>query len=78
MGVACVAYEMRGGPLDGGTYREEGDPLRDGMVYEVLYEGVHLYRSNGPVDVLETVVGMDYAGRMTPDYDRPDVVVVRW
>jgi hypothetical protein len=70
-----VTYEFTGGPLDGDRFEERGDPPPDRMILEVLFDGTFLYQSNGPVDSIDTVIGLDYVGKVTPHYDHPQVVV---
>jgi hypothetical protein len=70
-----ITYEFKGGPLDGQRTEGECWAIPDGMIGEVSYRGGHLYRTNGPVDVIATEIDLDYVGKATPSYHHPRVVV---
>lgn len=70
-----------GGPHDGrkesGDYGD--DAIQTDRVLQVLLDGLYLYESNGPVDGVETHIGLSYRGRdIVPNYDDDRYCVVAW
>jgi hypothetical protein len=75
-----VRYTFTGGPRDGGWEEDAGgvQPHYRGRILQVLWQGRYLYQSNGPIDGIETEVGLSYEGVKTPNYDWPRVLVECW
>jgi hypothetical protein len=70
-----VAYEFKGGPLDGERFEEPIGSIPDDTIGEFLTPGGHLYRTNGPTDVVATEIDLDYVGKVAPSHGHPRVMV---
>lgn len=78
--MPIIRYEFSGGPMDGQAETEEGYRTWDneGYILEVLIDGRYLYRSNGPMDAVESVVALDYVGIQAPSDDMSRFYAESW